>query len=202
VSAWGGGAKRLPETTSCLKTGQVGRQIANHPGPCDGWADDPKIGYRTINARLDTAPTKPAFRSAFKHRHCLVLADGFYEWQKTGSKKKQPFHIRLRNGGLFAFAGLWETWHRESQPVKSCTILTTEPNELTRQVHDRMPVIVGRAHYADWLDAGRSGTLAGCGYLGPYPAGEMAAIPVSTYVNTPKNNDPVCLTPLAADMAE
>ena len=82
------------------------------PGPGDCWADDPKIGYRTINARLDTAPTKPAFRSAFKHRHYLVLADGFYEWQKTGGTKKQPYHIRLREGGPFAFAGLWETWNR------------------------------------------------------------------------------------------
>jgi putative SOS response-associated peptidase YedK len=96
-------------------------------GLVPSWVDDPKIGYRTINARLDTAPTKPAFRSGFKHRHCLVLADGFYEWQKTGGAKKQPYHIRLRDGGPFAFAGLWETWQREGQPVESCTILTTEP---------------------------------------------------------------------------
>jgi putative SOS response-associated peptidase YedK len=154
----------------------------------------------TINARLDTAPTKPTFRSAFKSRHCLVLADGFYEWQKTGGKIKQPYHMRLRDGGPFAFAGLWETWRRGDQPVESCTILTTEPNEMTQQVHDRMPVIVGRAHYADWLDAAGSGTLADCGYLGPYPACEMVAIPVSTHVNSPRNNDPGCLTPLAADM--
>ena len=127
---------------------------------------------------------------------------GFYEWQKTGSKKKQPFHIRLRDGSAFAFAGLWETWHREGQPMESCTILTTEPNELTQQVHDRMPVIVGRGHFADWLDATRSGTLADCGYLGPYPASEMAAIPVSTHVNSPRNNDPAYLTPLSSVMAE
>ena len=171
-------------------------------GMVPNWADDPKIGYRTINARLDTAPTKPAFRSAFKHRHCLVLADGFYEWQKTGGKKKQPYHIRLRDGGTFAFAGLWETWQREGEPMESCTILTTEPNELTQQVHDRMPVIVGQSHYADWLDASRSGTLADCGYLGPYPAGVMTAIPVSTHVNSPRNNDPTCLTPLVLGPAE
>jgi putative SOS response-associated peptidase YedK len=122
-------------------------------------ADDLKIGYRAINARLDTAPTKPAFRSSFKHRHCLVPADGFFEWQKTGSKTKQPYHIRLRDGSPFAFARLWETWNREGEPVQTCTILTTEPNELTRQVHDRMQVIVGRDHYGDWLDAARSGTL-------------------------------------------
>jgi putative SOS response-associated peptidase YedK len=89
-----------------------------------------------------------------------VLADGFYEWQKTGSKKKQPYRIRLRDGGPFAFAGLWETWNREGEPVQTCTILTTEPNELTRQVHDRMPVIVGRAHCGDWLDTARSSVPA------------------------------------------
>jgi putative SOS response-associated peptidase YedK len=171
-------------------------------GLVPSWADDAKIGYRTINARLDSAPTKPAFRSAFKHRHCLVLADGFYEWQETGGKKKQSYHIRLRDGGPFAFAGLWETWRRDDQPVESCTILTTEPNELTQEVHDRTPVIVGPAHYADWLDAAASGTLADCGYLGPYPAGEMAAIPVSTHVNSPKNNDPGCLTPLTSATAQ
>jgi putative SOS response-associated peptidase YedK len=167
-------------------------------GLVPSWADDPKIEYRTINARLDTAPTKPAFRSAFKSCHCLVLADGFYEWKATGGKKKQPYHIRLRDGGPFAFAGLWETWPRDGQPFESCTILTTEPNELTQQIHDRMPVIVGRDHYANWLDAARSGTLADCGYLGPYPAGEMTAVPVSTHVNSPKNNDSACLTPLAS----
>jgi putative SOS response-associated peptidase YedK len=86
-------------------------------GLVPSWADDLKIGYRMINARLDSAPTKPAFRSAFKHRHCLILADGFYEWQKTGGKIKQPYHIRPRDGGPFAFAGLWETWHREGEPV-------------------------------------------------------------------------------------
>jgi putative SOS response-associated peptidase YedK len=133
-------------------------------GLVPSWANDLKIGYRMINARLDTAPTKPA--------------------------------IRLRDGGPFAFAGLWETWRREGEPVESCTILTTEPNDLTQEVHDRMPVIVGRDRYADWLDAARSGTLVDCGYLGPYPANEMKAMPVSTHVNSPKNNDPGCLTPV------
>jgi putative SOS response-associated peptidase YedK len=115
-----------------------------------------------------------------------VLADGFYEWKATGGKKKQPYH----------------TWRRDDQPIESCTILTTEPNEMTQEIHDRMPVIVGRDYYADWLDAARSGTLADCSYLGPYPAGEMTAVPVSTHVNSAKNNDPACLTPVALGMAK
>jgi putative SOS response-associated peptidase YedK len=149
-----------------------------------------------INARLDTAPINPAFRSAFKHRHCLILADGFFEWKKIDAKRKQPYHIHQRDGRPFAFAGLRESWKRDDQAVESCSILTTEPNDLTRTVHDRMPVIVGRAHHADWLDAAASGTAATCGYLGPYPAGEMAAVPVSTHVNNPRNNDPTCVLPL------
>src|SRR5438552_18733441 len=100
-------------------------------GLVPSWAEDHKIGYKLINARAETVRTKPAFRSAFKHRHCLVLADGFFEWQKSG-KKKQPYHLRLRDGKPFAFAGLWETWHDGDKPVESCTILTTEANSLVR----------------------------------------------------------------------
>jgi putative SOS response-associated peptidase YedK len=167
-------------------------------GLIPSWASDAKIAYRTLNARLDTAPVKPAFRSAFKSRHCLILADGFYEWKKTGTKTKQPYHIRMRDGHPFGFAGLWETWHHEDQALETCTILTTEPNELAKQVHDRMPVIVASDHYTDWLDASVSGTPEGSTFLGPYPASEMIATPVSTLVNSPRNNDPACLVPVDA----
>jgi putative SOS response-associated peptidase YedK len=164
-------------------------------GLVPSWADDLKIGYRLINARADTAREKPSFRAAFKQRHCLVLADGFYEWQRRDGHK-QPFHLRLKDGKPFAFAGLWETWNKGDQPVQSCTILTTEANDLTRAVHDRMPVILSPAHFRDWLDASISGTGAAATYLGPYPAEEMEAVPVGTHVNNPRNNDAACLTRL------
>jgi putative SOS response-associated peptidase YedK len=115
-------------------------------GLIPSWAKDPKIGYRLINARLDTVRAKPSFRSAYKHRHCLIVADGFYEWKKTGTTKT-PHHIRLKNGQPFGFAGLWETWRHDDQTVESCTIITTEANEVAKQVHDRMPVIVSPEHY-------------------------------------------------------
>jgi len=165
-------------------------------GLVPSWADDLKIGYRLINARVETVRDKPAFRAAYKHRHCLVLADGFYEWQKR-QHDKQPYHLRLRGGRPFGFAGLWESWRHETQTIESCTILTTQANDLTREVHDRMPVILGPEHYRHWLDASVSGTNGASAYLGPYPAGEMEAVAVGTRVNSPKNNDPGCLAPVA-----
>jgi putative SOS response-associated peptidase YedK len=165
-------------------------------GLVPSWADDLKISYRLINARVETAREKPAFRSAYKHRHCLILADGFYEWQKRPGGK-QPFHLRLKDGQPFAFAGLWESWRHDEQTVESCTILTTEPNDLARQVHDRMPVIVSPDHHRHWLDAAASGTNGASAYLGPFPAAEMAAIPIGTFVNNVRNQGPECLTPAA-----
>jgi putative SOS response-associated peptidase YedK len=165
-------------------------------GLVPSWADDLKIGYRHINARVESVPNKPAFRAAYKQRHCLVLADGFYEWQKSGGGK-QPYHLRLKGSRPFAFAGLWETWRRDDQTVQSCTILTTQANPLTSAVHDRMPVILSPEHCHHWLDAAVSGTNGASAYLGPYPAAEMEAVAVSTRVNSVKNNDPACLAPVA-----
>jgi putative SOS response-associated peptidase YedK len=162
-------------------------------GLVPSWADDPKVGYRLINARVETARDKPAFRAAFKQRHCLVLADGFYEWQATKTKQKQPYHLRLRDGRPFAFAGLWENWQGNGQTLQSCTILTTDANAAVRPVHNRMPVILDPARYRHWLSA--TGGAEDYDYLGPYPAEEMMAVAVSTHVNSPKNNDPACLTP-------
>ena len=163
-------------------------------GLVPSWADDLKIGYRLINARLDTVRDKPSFRSAYKHRHCLILADGFYEWKKTGAQKT-PYHIHLKNGQPFGFAGLWEAWRHDDQTVESCTIITTEANEVAQQVHDRMPVIVSPEHYQDWLDATVSGTNGAPEYLGPFRAVEMEAIPVSTFVNNVRNQGPECVAP-------
>jgi putative SOS response-associated peptidase YedK len=189
-----------------LKPGKTEPEAVNlHWGLIPSWADDPKIGYKLINARVETARDKPSFRSAFKNRHCLVLADGFYEWKKpkeasTGRKSsgaaKQPYHIHLRDGRPFAFAGLWEHWEREGQKIESCTILTTDANDALGPLHDRMPVILQREHLMDWLNTAGAGAKA-CdySYLGPFPSELLEVVAVSPLVNSPRNNGPECLKP-------
>lgn len=158
-------------------------------GLIPSWAKDEKIGYKTFNARGETAAEKPSFRSAFKRRRCLVIADSFYEWVRDGSKKKTPYRIHL-NHQPFAMAGLWEQWkNQKGEPVYSCTVLTTTPNDLMAEIHDRMPVILDRADEAAWLDPGNSDKEFLQNLIKPYPATEMAAYKVSTEVNRTKNND-------------
>lgn len=180
-----------------VRTTADGRQLALlRWGLIPGWASDPSIGARMINARSETVAEKPAFRTAFKQRRCLVLADGFYEWQRSGGRK-QPYFFQLRDGRPFAFAGLWERWQApDGQTVETCTILTTAPNDLARPIHDRMPVILDPAAYDQWLDPELR--LAGPleALLQPYPAAAMTAYPVSTYVNNARNDGPQCLDPL------
>ena len=160
------------------------------------WAKDPDIGARLINARAETVAEKPAFRDAFKRRRCLVVADGFYEWQKQEGRK-QPFYIRLREGRPFAFAGLWERWRGPDESiVESCTLLTTGPNELMEPLHNRMPVILRPQDYTLWLDPGVQRADLLQPLLVPYPAEEMHAYPVSRRVNSPDNDDPQCIEPL------
>ena len=133
---------------------QGGREAVRlHWGFVPSWAKDPSIGNRMINARADTAPEKPAFRAAFKSRRCLIPASGFYEWQATGGKGKQPYFIRAKDGTPLAFAGLWEHWRpgKDEPRVESCTILTTTANATMAPIHDRMPVILDPADYAAWL---------------------------------------------------
>jgi hypothetical protein len=142
-------------------------------GLVPSWAKDAKIGYKLINARADIVADKPSFRSAFKSRRCLIPADGFFEWQKTGGKQKQPFHITLRDGGPFAFAGLWERWYGEDGDVQSCSIVTTDAIELMRLLPDRMPVILDLKDYAAWLDQADCSEPSGLGAL-------SAAWPVTT----------------------
>src|SRR5262245_29450802 len=120
-------------------------------GLIPSWAKDNKLSASLINARADSVATKPSFRTAFKRRRCLILADGFYEWRK-GNAPKQPFHIHRRDGEPFAFAGLWEIWGGEQPALESCTIITTDANEVIRPLHDRMPVILDQRDYARWLD--------------------------------------------------
>jgi putative SOS response-associated peptidase YedK len=165
-------------------------------GLIPSWAKDPEIGNRMINARSETAPEKPSYRKAFKERRCLIPADGFYEWQKMNGGK-QPYYFRMKGGGPFAFAGLWETWDRDGEEIRSCTILTTAPNEIAAEVHDRMPVILSREDHDFWLDPEVDETGALRELLVPYPAEEMEAYPVSRHVNRPTNDDERCVEPAA-----
>jgi putative SOS response-associated peptidase YedK len=155
-------------------------------------------GPPLINARADTVADKPAFRVAFKQRRCLIPADGFYEWQATGGKKKQPFAIRLRDDHPFAFAGLWERWSRGEERVESCAIITTGANDLLRSIHDRMPVILPPSRFADWLDPTFHDAEQLQALLQPFPADQMKTYTVSTLVGNARNDDPRCLEPVAA----
>ncbi len=184
------------EVAAVLEEGGERRLELLRWGLIPSWADDPGIGSRMINARSETAPEKPSFRRAFRERRCLIPADGFYEWQRTNGAK-QPYYIRMKEGHPFAFAGLWESWKDGSGPeIHSCTILTTKPNALAAEIHDRMPVILPHGAYDAWLDpeAERDELY---GLLAPYPEDEMEAYPVSRFVNSPQNNDPRCIEPAA-----
>ncbi len=167
-------------------------------GLVPAWAKDPQIGSRMINARAETLAEKPSFKTAFRRRRCLILADGFYEWQKqpTG-KAKIPMYIRLASHQPFAFAGLWERWNsQDGSMILSCTIITTEPNELMQTIHNRMPVILPAEAYQKWLEPGEQNLEGLAPLLKPYPAEQMVAHPVSTLVNSPANDLPQCIVPL------
>jgi putative SOS response-associated peptidase YedK len=165
-------------------------------GLIPSWSKDPGIGVKMINARAETVADKPSFRSAFKRRRCLVVADGFYEWQRQ-ENKKQPFYFRLQHEQPFGFAGLWEQWHSpEGEDIATCTILTTNANELMLSVHDRMPVILHPEDYDLWLNPQFSAPDTLQQLLQPYSPEAMTVYPVSTIVNSPKNNIPECIVPI------
>ena len=179
------------------RQGNGGRElILLHWGLVPFWAKDPGIGSRMINARSETVAQKPAFRAAFRRRRCLVLADGFYEWQRL-ERGKQPFYIRLGDESLFALAGLWEHWEGPDETtIDSCTLLTTEANDLVRPVHNRMPVILHPNDYDLWLDPGVQEAELLQPLLSPYPSEGMLAYPISRWVNKPSNDGPQCIEPL------
>ena len=157
------------------------------------WAKDVKVGYRMINAVGETVATKPAFRAAFRKRRCLVLADGFFEWRKDG-KEKVPTYIFLKSKEPFAFAGLWETWKTpEGGQLRSCTILTTKPNQFIAPIHDRMPVILSEETEALWLDPMTEEPDVLTPLLIPSPNELMASHTVSSLVNSPRNSAPECI---------
>jgi len=168
-------------------------------GLIPSWAKDPAISYKLINARSETVSEKPSFRYAFKHRRCVILADGFYEWQRTeGSKaKKQPYYFTLKDSQFMAFAGLWERWESsEGDLINSCTILTVGANELLQPIHDRMPVILPPPDWDTWLDKSITRGDRLQPLLKPLASELMESHAVGTKVNSPKNNTPECLQPL------
>jgi putative SOS response-associated peptidase YedK len=157
-------------------------------GLVPSWAKDSSKAAAMINARSETAASKPAFCDALKFRRCLIPANGFYEWQNVG-KAKQPSCFEVNRGELFAFAGLWETWNDPSgKPLETCSILTTTPNAITAPVHDRMPVILDPRCYDLWLDPNTTETTVVSEFLKPFDARLMSCFPVSSRVNRPDNS--------------
>lgn len=161
------------------------------------WARDPSIGSRMINARAETVATKPAFRSAFKKRRCLVVADGFYEWQKRGNKKI-PVYIHLKSARPFGLAGLYGAWvSAAGEKICTCTIITTSANDLIAPVHDRMPAIISKEQEDAWLDPGLSDEMLLLDMLRPYPSEEMELYEVSAKINSPRYDSPDAVKPLS-----
>jgi putative SOS response-associated peptidase YedK len=170
-------------------------------GLIPSWAKDDSMSARLINARSETVTEKPAFREAFKRSRCIIPADGFYEWQRAEGKK-QPYFFRMRDEHPFGFAGLWDRWRGENgKVIESCTILTTEANEVLLPVHDRMPVILHPETYDEWLDADARSVESLKELLRPYPAPEMTSYPVSALVNSPRNQGEELITRMAINSA-
>ena len=188
-----------PSQPIALITNEHPQALTFHQwGLIPSWAKDPKIGYKMINARSETAAEKPAFRAAFKRRRCLIPADGFFEWQKRDGGKV-PMFIHLTDQPVFAFAGLWEIWYSpEGDELRTATILTTGPNDFMAKIHNRMPVILERKDYAQWLapDDQRANDLMPL--MKPYDSEKMAAYRVSTFVNSPANDTPEAIEPVAS----
>ncbi|MAX20524.1 MAG: hypothetical protein CL709_11940 [Chloroflexi bacterium] len=185
------------EVLTVTNDGSENRPELMRWGLVPSWAKDPKIGNRMINARSETLAEKPSFRTAFKRRRCLIPADGFYEWKREG-KAKKPMLITANPGGLFAFAGLWETWKQPDDSwLLTCAIITTSANEFMKSIHDRMPVILPRESEASWLDPEEQDTAMLSELLLPYDSDRMEAYEVSTLVNSPRNNFPEVIEPVA-----
>jgi putative SOS response-associated peptidase YedK len=164
-------------------------------GLIPSWAGDASVGSKTINARSETVVSKPAFRDAFSSRRCLLPADGFFEWRRSG-RERQPFHFGMQDDSLFAFAGLWDRWRDPAGVViESCSILTTTPNLLLAGIHNRKPVIPRHENYDLWLDVGFKNVKALAEVLLPFEAAQMRCFPVSTRINAVTNDDPDCVVP-------
>lgn len=167
-------------------------------GLIPSWAKDPKMGSRMINARSETLAEKPAFKTAFRRRRCVIFADGFYEWQKRPDGGKSPMFIHLQDETPFVFAGLWEAWKAPDADdwLRTCTIITTSPNDFMAPIHNRMPVILDQTGMADWLTPGEVDPRALQPLLKPLASDALAAREVSRAVNRPANDYPDLLAPL------
>jgi len=182
------------QSVVCVRDGEQREFFKPKWGLIPSWAKDAKIGNSCINARVETVDTKPAFRSAFKKRRCLVMADGFYEWRRTD---KQPHFISLKSGEQMAFAGLWEFWKSPEGPVESCTICTTEANEMMGELHDRMPVILPHKAIDHWLDPRVNDPDELKPMLAKFPGDEMQAWPVGKAVGNVRNQGPELIEPVS-----
>ncbi len=166
-------------------------------GLIPAWAKEPSIGSRMINARSETAAEKPAFRTAFQRRRCIIPADGFYEWMKKPDRSRQPWFIHLPDDEPFGFAGLWESWKvpKSDEEIETCTILTTQASEDLQELHERMPVILPAEKHATWLSESASrGQLQNL--MQPLPTGTLQRHPVAVLVNKVANDQPDCVLPV------
>jgi putative SOS response-associated peptidase YedK len=161
-------------------------------GLIPSWSKESKSKYSTINARIESVAEKPTYRTPFKRRHCLIPVDGFYEWKQVAGKKI-PHHIHMKDGKIFAFAGLWDHWEGEDDSIESCTIIVMPSNEVMKPIHERMPAIIAPAHYDLWLDSRVTDKQEIMQYLTSAPSSQLAPYPVSTWVNSPKNDDKRCI---------
>jgi putative SOS response-associated peptidase YedK len=192
----------IPPTRGVLGIRSSGKEREAHLfhwGLIPSWAKDEKIGFKLINARSETVASKPSFRSAYRTRRMIVPASYYYEWQKDG-KEKTPFLIRLKDAEIFGMAGLWEQWTspQTGEVIDSCTIITTDANNATRPVHDRMPVILHTTDFARWLGEEAADAEALTALLQPYPDKEMELYPVTREVGNPRFNLPESMEPVAA----
>jgi putative SOS response-associated peptidase YedK len=169
-----------------------------HWGLIPSWTKDPAISKKLINARSETIAEKPSFRGSFKYKRCLIPADGFYEWKVQSEKKtKTPFFIHMKDRQPFAFAGLWDEWlSPDGNSIRTCTIITTTPNELMSDLHNRMPVILDQQDFGIWLNPIPQSSENLNHLFKPFPADRMSAYPVSTRVNTPVTDLPDLIFPL------
>lgn len=169
-------------------------------GLVPSWSKDASGAAKMINARAETAPDKPSFRAAFSKRRCLIVADGFYEWQKHEDGTKTPMYITVADHKLFGFAGLWEPWTdpASGSTLLTCTILTTEPNGLMEPIHNRMPVILSPEAYTEWLDPAQTDKQKAAQLLVKFPADQMVAYPVSHKVNNVRDDEPSLIERIAS----
>ena len=182
-----------------IRVGREGRALRlARWGFIPAWAQDPRqLKATPINARADRVSTSPMFRAAFHRQRCLVPATGFYEWQQRDKPRgKQPYYLRPDDGSIFAFAGLWDRWTSETgDSLDTFTILTTEPNDLLKPLHDRMPVILPAQNWPQWLDPENRDAGELTALLKPLPPERWQAVPIGRYVNSPTNDDPACIAP-------